>query len=212
MVVENLDNEEFDWFQPTDPSFAQLEQDLVTATYVATGEEQKLVYFLTGHGERGISSRGPDGYDALREGLEQENYQVASLPWSVAAEEVTVPDDAALLVIAGPVSELPEVHHLALDLYLLGLNPDGSSRRENGSLIFLAEPDTPESFKAFLGQWGIISFPGYISRSRPVGARPSTDLESRGLQPQRPGDRCSDWATAPECIHAGGSPCDAVAV
>ena len=162
VVVENMDNDEFDSFQPTDASFAQLEQDLVTATYVATGQEQKLVYFLTGHGERGISSRGPDGYGALREGLEQENYRVASLPWSVAAEEVTVPDDAALLVIAGPVSELPEAHHLALDLYLLGLNPDGSSRRENGSLIFLAEPDTPESFRAFLGQWGIISFPGYI--------------------------------------------------
>ena len=162
VVVENRDSGEFDSFRPTDVTFAQLEQGLVTATYVATGREQKMVYFLTGHGERSISSRGPDGYDALREGLEQENYQVSSLPWSVASDDVTVPDDAALLVIGGPTSELPEAHHLALDRYLLGRNIDGSSRRENGSLIFLAEPDTPESFRVFLLQWGILLSNGYI--------------------------------------------------
>ncbi len=162
VVVENRDSGDFDFFLPTEPTYAQLEQDLVTATYVATGQEQKKVYFVTAHGERSISGQGPDGYAAIAEGLQRENYQVATLPWSLIAEEVTVPDDAALLVIAGPASELPQAHHIALDLYLLGRNPDGSSRRENGSLIFLGEPDTPQSFRDFLAGWGILLSNGYI--------------------------------------------------
>ena len=162
VVVENRDNGQFDVLQPTDPTYAQLEQDLVTGLYVATGQEQKAVYFLAGHGERSISGAGADGYAALRDGLEQENYRVESLIWSVASDEVAVPDDAALVVIAGPASDLPDSHAMALDFYLLGRNADGTSRRENGSLIFLAEPDTPESFRQFLALWGILLSPGYI--------------------------------------------------
>ena len=162
VVVENRDNGQFDVLEPTDPTYAQLEQDLVTGLYVATGQERKTVYFLAGHGERSISGAGADGYAALREGLEQENYRAAALIWSVTNDEVAVPDDAALVVIAGPSSDLPDSHARALDLYLLGRNADGTSRRENGSLIFLAEPDTPDSFRRFLALWGILLSPGYI--------------------------------------------------
>jgi len=62
VVVEALDTDKFDVVQPTDEGYSQLEQDLVTGMLVATGEEQKAIYFLTGHGERSISSGGPDGY------------------------------------------------------------------------------------------------------------------------------------------------------
>ena len=162
VVVENMESEEFDTIQRTDANYTQLEQDLVTATYVATGQEQKLVYFLTGHGERNISNTAPHGYDAVRNGLEQDNYRATSLVWGTNATDVEVPEDAAVVVVAGPTSELPEAHAAALDRYLQGQFADGSSRRENGSLIFLAEPDTPESFKEFLLQWGVILSGGYI--------------------------------------------------
>jgi len=75
---------------------------------------------------------------------------------------VEVPEDAALVVVAGPTSDLPVDHALALDLYLLGRDAEGQRRRENGSMIFLAEPDTPDSWREFLIQWGIILLPGYI--------------------------------------------------
>ena len=162
VVVENMDTEEFDVLQPTDPNYTQLEQDLVTTTFVATGLDQKSVYFLTGHGERSISNQAAHGYDAVRAGLEQDNYRPASMVWSPTNTDVEVPDDAALVVVAGPTDELPEAHAAALDRYLQGLFADGESRRENGSMVFLAEPDTPQSFREFLAQWGIVLGEGYI--------------------------------------------------
>ena len=162
VVIENLTTGEFDSLQPTDATFGQLEQDLVTSLYIATGQEQKTVYFLAGHGERNIDGGGGDGYGLLRQSLEQENYQARGLVWPRSADDVAVPDDAALVVVAGPTSDLPDAHAQSLDLYLLGRNADGSRRRENGSMIFLAEPDTPDSWRDFLIQWGIVLLPGYI--------------------------------------------------
>ena len=162
VVIENLTTGEFDSLQPTDIAFGQLEQDLVTSLYIATGLEQKTVYFLGGHGERNLDSGGGDGYALLRQALEQENYQARGLVWPRNSTEVEVPEDAALVVVAGPTSDLPVAHALALDLYLLGRDAEGQRRRENGSMIFLAEPDTPDSWREFLIQWGIVLLPGYI--------------------------------------------------
>ena len=162
VVIENLTTGTFDSLEPKDVAFGQLEQDLVTSLYVATGQEQKTVYFLAGHGERNIESGSSDGYALLGQSLEQENYQARGLVWSRSAEEISVPDDAALLVVAGPTSDLPVAHAQALDLYLLGRYADGQRRRENGSMIFLAEPDTPDSWREFLVQWGIVLLSGYI--------------------------------------------------
>ena len=113
VVVENLDTGSFDSLQPTDAAFSQLEQDLVTGLYVVTGQEQKTVYFLAGHGERNIDSGSGEGYGFLKQVLEQENYQVRSLVWSTLSTDVSVPDDAALVVVAGPTSDLPEAHAIA---------------------------------------------------------------------------------------------------
>ena len=162
VVVENMVSGNIDSIQPSDVLFGQLEQDLVTGLYVVTGQEQKTVYFLSGHGERNIDSGSGDGYALLRQSLEQENYQARSLVWSSNSTTVAVPDDAALVVVAGPTSDLPNTHALALDLYLLGRYADGQRRRENGSMIFLAEPDTPDSWRNFMVQWGIILLPGYV--------------------------------------------------
>ena len=162
VVLENMETGAFDALQPTDAIFGRLEQDLVTSLYVVTGREQKAIYFLGGHGERNVESGSSDGYALLRQALEQENYQARGLVWTRTDEDVAVPDDAALVVVAGPTSDLPDAHAQALDLYLLGRNEDGQRRRENGSMIFLAEPDTPDSWRNFMVQWGIIMLPGYI--------------------------------------------------
>ncbi len=162
VVVENLSNDLFDSLQPTDAAFGQLEQDLVTGLYVVTGQEQKTVYFLSGHGERNIDSGSSDGYALVGQTLEQENYRARSLVWSVASNDVSVPEDAALVVVAGPTSELPEAHAIALDLYLFGRDLSGERRRENGRMIFLAEPDTPGSWREFMLEWGVLLSPGYI--------------------------------------------------
>ena len=162
IVVKVKDGDVLDVIQPKDAEYSHLEQDLVTSILVVTGQEKKPIYFLDGHGERSISSPGSDGYSEVRVGLEQDNYRVDSLRWSRQNEDVSVPDDAALLVIARPTGDLPEAHAQVLNQFLQGKNPDGSDRPSAGRLVFLADPDTPESFRQFMATWGVVINSGYI--------------------------------------------------
>ena len=188
VVVEGMDSERFDVLRPTDASYTQLEQDLVTSTLVATGSEKKLIYFLAGHGERDVNSGTSDGYAAVRSGLESDNYRVQTLNWGTTDIDLEVPLDAALLVIADPTSSLPEAHELALDRYLEGVQSDGTLRREHGRMIFLAEPDSPISFRNFFADWGLQIYTGYI---RDVGSSvpglPQT-LSLQNFNPEAPLD------------------------
>ena len=154
LAVSAVGTDIIDLVQPTDGVYSRLEQDLYTALLVATEAERKKVYFLSGHGERDITRQAEDGYFEIREGLEVDNYEVETLPWAPVDEDVEVPDDAALLVIAGPTGELPVAHLDALNHYVAGRNPDGTPRREAARIIFLAEPDTHDTFRAFLAFLG----------------------------------------------------------
>ena len=162
LAVSAVNTGIIDLVQPTDAAYSRLEQDLYTAMLVATGTERKKVYFLGGHGERDIVADTDNGYSRIRAGLEVDNYATESLIWPTTQEAVSVPDDAALLVIAGPTGELPPAHANALNAYMAGRELDGTARREGARLVFLAEPDTPDSFRAFLAFWGVVVVDGYI--------------------------------------------------
>ena len=162
VVVKLRDGEAVDVIQPRDAEYSHLEQDLVTSILLVTGQEKKSIYFLEGHGERSIASPGSDGYSNVRLGLEQDNYRVAGLRWGRLEEDVSVPDDAALLVIARPTEDLPEPHANVLNLFLQGKNSDGSERPSAGRMVFLADPDTPETFRQLMATWGVVIGTGYI--------------------------------------------------
>lgn len=162
IVVRLKDGDVQNVIQPRDASYSHLEQDLVTSILLVTGQEQKAIYFLSGHGERSINNTSADGYGETRVGLEQDNYRVETLRWASNEQDVSVPDDAAMLVIARPTNELPDAHAEALHLYLQGKNPDGSDRQQAGRLVFLGEPDTPDTFRQLLALWGVILRNGYI--------------------------------------------------
>ena len=173
LAVTAVGTDIIDLVQPTDAVYSRLEQDLYTALLVATETQQKKVYFLAGHGERDINRAEEDGYQQIKDGLQVDNYAVETLFWSPTDEDVSVPDDAALVVIAGPTGELPRAHADALNLFMAGRQPDGEARREGARLIFLAEPDTHVTFRAFVALWGVVVTDGYIR-----------DLE--GSQPNAP--------------------------
>lgn len=186
LSVSAVGTDIIDLVQPTDGAYSRLEQDLYTALLVATETEQKKVYFLAGHGERDINRAEDDGYQQIRDGLEVDNYAVEALLWSPQDEDVRIPDDAALLVIAGPTGELPTAHADALNFYMAGKQPDGAPRREGARLIFLAEPDTHDSFRAFLALWGVVVTDSYIRD--PEGSQPNAPRTLRvGIyNPQAP--------------------------
>ena len=182
VVVEGTRSGIVDIVRLSDQFYSQLEQDLYTSILVVTKQGQKQIYFLSGHGERDINGIAGDGYLEIRNRLEADNYQVDTLQWNLADEKVIVPDGAThldgtkcgpedfrkcppnadLLVIAGPSGELPQSHAEALNQYLLGNKSDGKDRLEGARAFFLVEPDTKDSFREFLANWGVVVDPGYI--------------------------------------------------
>ena len=200
IVVEGMNSSLTHVIQPTDAEYSELEQDLYTSILVVSGRQRKAIYFLAGHGERDIltSSVGQnpaaDGYDSVRAGLEGDNYEVRTLHWDQLDEEVSVPDQpaegcdqdvqeclpgAALLVIAGPTDELTLPHAQALELFLRGKKIDEGGnlvdRLEAGRLIFLAEPEIPNTFVTFMALWGVAVGQGYIrDEARSVPNLPHT--------------------------------------
>ena len=197
-IVIKSESGEFDIVQPTDKFYTKLEQDLYTGILVSTGREQRRVYFLTGHGERNINGVAGDGYATIRDELERDNYRVLNIHWNPGDTDIKVPDDAALLVIAGPSGQLPEAHKAALDDYLVGVNADGTDRTEGARIIFLAEPDTPASFRNFLLAWGAGLEEGYIlDGDSSVPGNPQT-LRVGTFNPEAP----------PEIVSPRGIPMD----
>jgi ABC-type uncharacterized transport system involved in gliding motility auxiliary subunit len=85
-----------------------------TIIKVVTGQQKKL-YFVQGHGERDTASSERDGYNAIAGALGGENYTVEKL---VLAQAGSVPDDASVVIVAGPKTDFfpPEIE--ALKKYL----------------------------------------------------------------------------------------------
>jgi ABC-type uncharacterized transport system involved in gliding motility auxiliary subunit len=81
---------------------------------VVSGQQRK-VYFTQGHGEKDTGSAERNGYNAISKALSNENYTVDKL---VIAQQGSVPDDATVVVVAGPKNDFfpPEID--ALKKYL----------------------------------------------------------------------------------------------
>ena len=114
------------------------EQDFLTSIVIATGIERKKVYYLTGHKEaartrdRGGGNIDPDGFDFAIEGMQRDNYAVRALNLQ-QDDEVEVPRDAAVLIIAGPKNNLGDDEREAIIDYLL----------DGGKLVALMDPGHP---------------------------------------------------------------------
>ncbi|MDZ7373141.1 MAG: GldG family protein [candidate division KSB1 bacterium] len=118
------------------------EQDLTNALIKVTRKENKKIYFLTGHGEKDIEATDREGYDAVRKLLRNENYDVEKI---LLAEKDHVPDDCALLVVAGPKTALLENEASMIRDYL----------KKGGKALFLLDPESPDEYVNLLGEWGI---------------------------------------------------------
>ncbi len=91
------------------------EQDFTSALLKLSRSESKKVYFLQGHQERDTDSAQPSGYNSAVEALKRENYTVDKLSLLAAQR---VPEDAAVVVVAGPRAPFLEPERQALNDYL----------------------------------------------------------------------------------------------
>ena len=117
---------------------AEAEHAFTSAILETTGTIQKKVYFLTGHGEADISS----DYSYARESLRDNLYQVGTLDLVAFPQ---IPDDCAVLVIAGAHEPLSSSEFEIINQYL----------DEDGRLLMLVNPNPPQETRQFLSSWEI---------------------------------------------------------
>ncbi|MBI4459678.1 MAG: GldG family protein [Acidobacteria bacterium] len=102
----------------------------------------KTIYFLTGHGERDTTSTERLGYSEAEKSLQDGNYAVK--PLSLLEGSPQVPEDASVLVIAGPRTDLLDPEIEAIKQYIM----------KGGRALFLINPTTPPKVRALLEEFG----------------------------------------------------------
>jgi len=98
-------------------AFGTQERDITAAILKVTGEGDKVVYFLTGHGERAIDDYSEKGASQLKLALERDSYKVKPLNLVITD---TIPSDCVALVIARPTQDLLDRERNTIFKYLLG--------------------------------------------------------------------------------------------
>lgn len=129
-------------FVPAWEIYYQAEHAFTSAILQVTGIEQKKIYFLTGHGEANPGDSGNTGYSNAYEGLLDNLYEVLTLDLINTPE---IPEDCAVLVVAGPKKAMDENERKIIADYL----------DANGTVFFLTNPDSPDDIAQLLVPWGM---------------------------------------------------------
>jgi len=118
------------------------EEALTNGIIRVSGTTKKVVYFTDGHGEADLQDQqDAKGYASTKLALEQENYEVKSL---VLLDQI--PDDASVVVMAGPERAPSEQEVQSLDGYL----------KRGGHLFVLVGPrEGGDTLAKFLADWGV---------------------------------------------------------
>jgi len=122
--------------------YAEGENAFTSAIMQVTGQKQRTVYFLTGHGEANpLDAANEAGYGNARKELRNNLFEVQALDLLTAG---SVPEDCDLLVVAGPKTAMSESERNAIIDYL----------DRNGNAIFLTNPGSPTDIIEIADLWG----------------------------------------------------------
>jgi ABC-type uncharacterized transport system involved in gliding motility auxiliary subunit len=123
------------------------EQMFTSAILDVSSSKENSIYFLKGHGERDPASVDPIiGLSQLSQQLEQRNFKVK--PLDLTGPESRIPDDANLVVLAGPRLPLMAREVNILKDYL---------NDKAGRLIVLIDPAINNNLGDLFYHWGILA-------------------------------------------------------
>lgn len=144
------------------------EQTLTNALKRVIEGQPKKIYFLQGHGEADPNGTDSAGYSALVEALRTDNFEVEPL---TLAQQGAVPEDATIVVVAGPKTDLLPAELDALRAFL----------RRGGKLHLLIDPPergtAPDvtGLIALAGEWGVTVGDNLIIDASGLGQMLGTD-------------------------------------
>lgn len=117
------------------------EENLTNGIARLLRSETKKVYLLKGHGELSPESNEPDGFSTAKAQIEKQNYKVEDL---VLMQAPGVPQDAAVVIIAGPKTDPLDTEIQSLKDYM----------NSGGHLMVLLNPFKTPKLAAFLQDYG----------------------------------------------------------
>ncbi|HET7341533.1 MAG TPA: GldG family protein [Methylomirabilota bacterium] len=140
---------------------ADQEEKLTNALLKVTREGKRIVYVVQGHGEADLGNTERPGFSEAKAAMERANYEVKPL---ALARQGKVPEDASVVVVAGPRTDLfaPELD--ALDGYL----------KRGGKLLAMVNPpfperSQPESLRKLLAGYGVTFDDDLVIELNPIG-------------------------------------------
>jgi len=119
------------------------EEDITNSLMKLVKGEKKTIYFTQGHGEKTPDDNDRTGYSNAKGGLEKENYVIKTI--NLAEQQGKIPDDASVVVMAGPKNEPFPNEMDALDAYL----------NKGGSVYVLLDPSPSPALSDFMKKWSI---------------------------------------------------------
>lgn len=107
----------------------------------------KNVYFISGHGEHSIEDYSNIGYDKIKASIANENFQVKDV---LLLREERVPEDASVLISAGPAKDYEPYEIDLIDRYIM----------DGGRVLFLMDPESGDgglkNIASLLERYGLI--------------------------------------------------------
>ncbi len=103
---------------------------------------KRVVYFVKGHGEKDTANTEKAGLSQMKTALEKTNYEVKDL---LLARETKIPDDAAIVVVAGPQKDLFPNEIDALAAYVA----------RAGKVFFMVDPFQAPGLGPLLERYGL---------------------------------------------------------
>ena len=161
--VQALPTTVFTYNGKSERTTGRTEQDFTNALKKLLVGTTKKVYFIQGHGEHDPdASDQRTGYSGAATALKSDNFEVAKL---ALAQEGKIPDDASVLVIAGPQTDYLQPEIDLLHGYL----------KKGGKLFLMIDPspkfDSPPltNLIALAKEWGVDVGNDYVLDQSGVG-------------------------------------------
>lgn len=130
------------------------ESDITSAIIRIVKDERKKLYFVTGHGEKSLQPGDErTSYANIKSELEKQIYDIEEIS---LLSEGGIPEDASVVVMAGPKNQINDDEKNVLRSYI---------NNRNGKVLFLLDPvldlgesvdaETGLGMKDFLNEFGI---------------------------------------------------------
>ncbi|HVC64841.1 MAG TPA: GldG family protein [Candidatus Dormibacteraeota bacterium] len=132
------------------------EERLTNALVKITRAGKRVVYVLKGHGEREIGSTDRAGFSQAKEQMEKANYEVKDL---FLARDPKIPDDAAIVMVPSPKTDLFPQELAALDGYIA----------KAGKVFLMAGPFQADTTMKYLTKYGIVVDEDVVIELNPIG-------------------------------------------